>query len=271
MNRSTAALATALALALAAPSVRAEESAEPSAEALARGWFDQLFGASSTEVWSTEWAGGEIVFALARRWQDGRPETFLHLVSPRAYDEMNFLLRERDAGRLELLYYRTPKLFPAGRKAARVMPAVVPSPIERLPFVPGLPALAEIQPPQISDYAYARLPDQVVSNQPCRVIEARPNASGGLGFDLVRYSLAQESGVALETAWWLDGALVLRVTIEPGDVRDYEGRFLPTRRSVERRGSGTQVYELGQLMIDPPFPDQLFTTQNLKAGRFPLH
>ncbi|MBM4334383.1 MAG: outer membrane lipoprotein-sorting protein [Deltaproteobacteria bacterium] len=270
MNRSTAALATALALALAAPSVGAEEPAEPSAEALARGWFDQLFGASSIEAWSTEWAGGEIVFALARRWQDGRPETFVHLVSPRAYDELNFLLRDGDAGRLELLYYRTPKLWKAGAKAARVMPAVVPSPIDRLPFVPGLPALAEIQPPRISDYAYARLPDQVVANQPCRVIEARPRA-GDLGFDRVRYSLAQETGVSLETVWWLRETLVRRVTIAPGDVRDYSGRFLPTRRSVERPGSGTQVYELGQLMLDPPFPDQLFTTQNLKAGRFPSY
>lgn len=270
MSRSTAALATALALVAAAPSARAEEPAEPSAEAIARGWFDQLFGASSTEVWSTEWSGGEIVFALARRWQDGRPETFLHLVSPRAYDELNFLLRDRDASRLELLYYRTPKLWKAGAKAARVMPAVVPSPIGRLPFAPGLPTLAEIQPPQITDYAFTRLPDQIVANAPCRVIEARPHAAG-LGFDRVRYSLAQETGVALETAWWLGEALVRRIAVAPGDVRDYSGRFLPTRRSVERPGSGTQVYELGQLMLDPPFPDQLFTTQNLKAGRFPSY
>jgi hypothetical protein len=54
-------------------------------------------------------------------------------------------------------------------------------------------------------------------------------------------------------------------------VRDYEGRFLPTRRSVERPGSDTQVFSLIRLMLDPVLPDQLFTTQNLKLGRFPSY
>ena len=270
MANSTWALLVTLALAAPPAPVRAESAAEPTPEALAQAWFDQLFGGNAIEYWTTEWAGGELVFAVARRWQAGRPEVFVHLLAPRAYAELNLLLRDRAEGRLELLYYRTPKLFPAGAKAARVMPASMPTPLERLPFADGLPALADIAPARASDYAFTRLPDTRVANQLCRVIEGRPHATD-LGFDRIRLSLAHETGVALETAWLLGEKLVRRVEVEPSAVRDYEGRFLPTRRSVERAGTDTQVFALARLMLDPVLPDQLFTTQNLKLGRFPSY
>ncbi len=270
MSGSARALAVASILALLSAPVRAEDAPEPAPEALAQAWFDQLFGANTIEVWTTDWAGGQIVFAIARRWQGGRPEMFFHVLAPRAWDELNFLLRDREKGALELLYYRSPKMFRAGAKAARVMLARVPTPLERLPFASGLPTISDLQPPIASEYTFARLPNARVAKQACRVIEGRPH-SANLGFDRVRYSLAQETGVALETVWMLGDRLVRRVAIDPSAVRDNDGRFLPTRRSVELPGSGTQVYTLSQLMLDPPFPDQLFTTQNLKAGRFPSY
>jgi len=270
MARSTRGLLIALALVAQSATVRAQGAGEPAPEALAQAWFDQLHGGNAIEFWTTEWAGGEIVFGVARRWQAGRPEVFVHLFAPRVYDELNFLLRERADARNELLYYRTPKLFPGGAKAARVMPTVVPDPLERLPIAEGLPAIVDIEPSRASDYSFTRLPDARVANRPCRVIEGRPRASD-LGFDLVRFSLASETGVALETAWLKAGELVRRVEVEPDAVRDYDGRFLPTRRSVERPGNSAQVFVLSTLMLDPPMPDQLFTTQNLKLGRFPSY
>ena len=265
-----AALALVAATTTAGAQGGAETAAEPAPEALAQAWFDQLHGGNAVGVWSTEWAGGEIVFGVARRWQDGRPEVFLHIFKPRVYEELNFLLRERSEARLELLYYRTPKLFPFGSKAARVMPATVPPPLERLPTAEGLPALVDIAPTRASDYTFTRLPDARVANRPCRVIEGRPRAAD-LGFDVVRYSLASETGVALETVWLKAGELVRRVDVDPGAVRDYDGRFLPTRTSVERPGTSTQVFSLSALRLDPPLPDQLFTTQNLKLGHFPSY
>ena len=270
MARSTVTWLAALAILATTPLARAESAAEPAPEALAQAWFDQLHGGNAVGVWTTEWAGGEIVFGVARRWQDGRPEVFVRIFKPRVYDELNFLLRERSNARLELLYYRTPKLFPAGSKAARVMPATVPPPLERLPIAEGLPALVDIAPARASDYTFTRLPDARVANRPCRVIEGRPRAAD-LGFDVVRYSLANETGVALETAWLKGGELVRRVDVDPAAVREYEGRFLPTRTSVERPGASTQVFSLSALRLDPPLPDQLFTTQNLKLGHFPSY
>ncbi len=277
MARSSAAWLAALAFLAATPLARAESVpepvsepavAEPAPEALAQAWFDQLHGGASAGVWRTEWAGGEIVFGVARRWEDARPEVFVHIFTPRVYDELNFLLREREDARVELLYYRTPKLFPGGRKTARVMPTSVPAPLERLPFAEGLPAVGDVLPSRAADYTFPRLPDARLANRAGRVIEGRPKAAD-LGFDVVRFTLARESGVALETAWFKSGELARRVVVEPADVRDFEGRMLPTRISVERPANDTQVFSISPLRIDPVFPDLQFTTQNLKLGRFP--
>ena len=85
-------------------------------------------------------------------------------------------------------------------------------------------------------------------------------------------SLATETDVALETAWLQAGELVRRV--ERGPRRrcsDYDGRMLPVAH--ERRAAGKRHAESSSstLRIDPALPDQLFTTQNLKLGRFPSY
>ncbi len=270
MASSTWAIAVALALAALPAPARAADTAEPAPEALAQAWFDQLFGGNAIEYWTTDWAGGELDFAVARRWLAGRPEEFVHIFAPHEYAELNLLLREHRDGRLELLYYRTPRLFPADAKVARIMPASVPPPLDRLPFAAGLPAVSDVVPMRASDYAFTRLADTRVAGQPCRVIEGRPHATD-LGFDRIRFSLAHETGVALESSWLVGEKLVRRIAIDPANVRDYEGRFLPTRRSVERPGNAAQVYTLRRLMLDPVLPDQLFTTQNLKLGRIPSY
>jgi hypothetical protein len=249
---------------------RAEGETEPPPEALAQAWFDQLWGADAVELWTTDWSGQSLSYGVARHWQAGRPEVFVSVLAPHTYVELNFLLRERDDARLEILYYRTPKLFPLGRKAARVMPVGTTTPLERLPFAPGMPAISEIRPVRAADYTFTRLPDEIVAKQPCRVIEARPRATD-LGFDRVVYSLARETGVALETRWFDRGKPLRRVTTRPSEVRDESGRFLPARLTVDHVGLETQQFVLKRLMLDPVFPDKQFTTQNLKMGRFPSY
>ena len=77
--------------------------------------------------------------------------------------------------------------------------------------------------------------------------------------------------MALETTWFKADEIVRRVAVDPADVRDYDGRFLPTRRTVERPGNSAQIFSLSSLRLDPPLPDQLFTTQNLELGHFPSY
>ncbi len=243
---------------------------EPSAEALAQAWFDQLHGGNSVAIWTSEWAGTEFVLGIARRWQEGRPEVFVHVFAPRVYDELNFLVREREEQRIELLYFRTPKLFRGGQKAARVATTRLPDPLERLPFAEGMPAVVDVVPLRAADYTFTRLPDTRFANLPCRVIEGKPRATD-LGFDRVRLTLASESGVAIETTWFQSGEIVRRADVDPADVRDYDGRALPSRITVERPGNSAQIFSVRSLRLDPPLPDQLFTTQNLRLGHFPSY
>ena len=77
--------------------------------------------------------------------------------------------------------------------------------------------------------------------------------------------------MALETTWFKADEIVRRVAVDPADVRDYDGRFLPTRRTVERPGNSAQIFSQSSLRLDPPLPDQLFATQNLKLGHFPSY
>jgi hypothetical protein len=255
---------------LAAAGARAEGEPEPAPEALAQAWFDQRWGGDAVELWTTEWSGQSLSYGVARHWEAGRPQVFVAILAPHTYVELNFLLREREDASLEVLYYRTPKLFPLGRKTARVMPIAHPTPLERLPFAPGLPAISEVEPVRASDYAFTRLPDATVAKQPCRLIAGRPHATD-LGFERVVYALSRETGVALETTWFAKDKAVRRVTTLPSDVRDEDGRFLPVRRTVDVLGLETQHFVRTRLMLDPVFPDRQFTTQNLKTGRFPSY
>lgn len=243
---------------------------EPGAEALAEAWLSQRFGGDAVEIWRTEWAARELVYGVARRWQTAHPEVVVRVLKPHQYTEVGFLVRERSDARTEVLYYRSPKLFPAGKKAARVMPFSKPDPLERLPFAPGLPALSLVWPGRTADYTFTRLPDADVAGQPCRRIEGRPRAADP-GFDVFVAALSRETGVALDTQWLRKGNLVRRVTTAPEDVKDYDGRLVPTRLLVEVPGNESQEYRLEKLMIDAVLPDPFFATQNLKTGRFPSY
>lgn len=243
---------------------------EPTPESLAQAWFDQLFGGDIVQYWRTEWAGGTLDYGVARRWQAGRPEIFVHIIAPRAYAELNFLLRERDDQRVEILYYRTPELFPGGRKTARVMPVAKPDPLERLPFAPGLPAIVELLPSSADEYTWKRLADVRTKTADCRLIEGA-SRKPDLGFDRIVLALDRKTGVALDTRWYLGANLVRHVTSATSDVRDEGGRILPRRHSVGLPGAETQNFVSIRLMLDPVFPEQQFTTQNLKTGRFPTY
>jgi hypothetical protein len=261
----------ALALALAVPARAAETAAEPSAEALAAAWFEQRFGENAVEVWSTDWAAQTLIYGVARRWTAGNAEVLLRVLKPHQYEELGFLMRRvAEDSRLQVVYYRTPKLFPGGRKAARVMPIAKPDLIERLPFVAGLPVIGTVYPARVEDFTFQRLPDQDVSGQPCRRIEGRMKSPEET-WDSFVAALSRDSGVALDTQWQRRGKLVRRVSTAPEDVKDFDGRAMPARIVVEIPGQESQEFRLLRLRIDPAMPDQLFDDSNLKTGRFPSY
>ena len=260
-----------LALALALPAAAQDAAPEPSAEALAAAWFEQRFGENAVEVWSTTWAAQTLVYGVARRWTAGKPEVLLRILKPHQYEELGFLMRRVSSDdRLQIVYYRTPKLFPGGRKAARVMTIAKPDLIERLPFVAGLPVIGTVYPAKVEDFVFERRPDQEISGQPCRVIAGRLKKPEET-WDSFVASLSRKSGVALDTQWLRRGKLVRRVIAAPEDVKDFDGHALADRVVVEIPGQDNQEFKLLNLRIDPAMPDQLFADSNLKTGRFPSY
>jgi hypothetical protein len=265
------ALLLALALTLGVSLAPRAAGDEPSAAELFSAWQSQLFGASSVETWRGDWQGQELVIGVARRWTDGVPQVLLHVFEPHNYDTLGFLLHQRDGGATPVIeYYRSPRIFPPGPRIGRVVELVLPSAIERLPYMPGLPALVDLWPSRAEDFAHVRLPDVEISHVPCRVIESRPRDASG-NYDRVVTSLARDSGVALDTTWFRGERIARRVTVAPADVERSGGRALPKRRVVDADGSEAQVLERKVVNLEPVFPDQLFTSSNLRAGRFPSY
>jgi hypothetical protein len=263
-------IALLLILALAGSARAVEDGAEPTAEALASAWLQQRFGGDAIEIWSTTWAAQELVYGVARRWNGAKPEVLLRVLKPYQWEELGFLMRERADGGAQIVYYRSPKLFPAGKKAARVMPIAKPDLIERLPFAPGLPVISTVFPSRVEDFTFTRLPDAEVFGQPCRVVEGRLKQPQET-FDSFVALLSRESGVALDTQWRRKDKLVRRVTAAPEDVKDWGDRKLPSRFVVEIPGQSNQEFRLVSFRTDIALPDQLFKDSNLKTGRFPSY
>jgi outer membrane lipoprotein-sorting protein len=161
-------------------------------------------------------------------------------------------------------------MFPPSRKTGRTLDAVVASWIERLPFVAGLPALADVWPQQLSDYTYARLPDETLEKVKCQVIESRPKRPDG-GFDRIVTLLTPDSHVALETRW-LRGDKVVRLDrVADTDIDTSQGRPVVVRHEIVQGSDAAQIVYVGRFSLDPVLPDQLFTTSNLRIGRFPSY
>jgi hypothetical protein len=269
------ALASVAAIALLALRAAADEP-EPAAAELARRAAAQAFGGDAVEVWKSEWNDEELVFGVARRHDAGKLQLFVRVLAPHKYEPLSFLLLPGSDGGPIIEYYLSPRLFgpdrPFGpdRRVGRTLELQVASAVERLPFAPGLPALAELWPPRAEGASLARLADESSDGTPCRVLERRLREPDG-PYDRVVTLLARDSNVALESRFFLGDKLVRRVVVAAKDVDRSGERAVVRRRVVEEPGEADQVLSLERFSPDPVFPDQLFTSQNLRTGRFPSY
>jgi hypothetical protein len=243
---------------------------EPDAAALAAQASERAFGGNAVEVWKSEWQNLSLSYGVARHWTGGKVEVFVRVFEPHKYDPLSFLLKEREDGAPGIEYFRSPKLFGMDAKSGRMLDVVLASPLERLPFAPGLPALVDIWPPRASDFQLARLPDRESDGKPCRVLEQRLLHGAG-DYDRIVTLLARDSGLALETQYLRGERLVRRVTVLASDIEQSDDRPIVRRRTVERPGEADQIFTLENVNLDPVLPDQLFTSSNLRAGRFPSY
>jgi hypothetical protein len=263
------ALASAAAIALFALCALASEP-EPTAAELAQRAAAQAFGGDALEIWKSDWNDEQLVFGVARRHQAGKLQVFVRVLAPHKYEPLGFLLQPGSDGGPIVQYFRSPRLFPPDRRTGRTLEVQVASAIERLPFVPGLPALADLWPPRADGASLARLPDESADGIPCRVLERRLREPDG-AYDRVVTLLARDSDLALESRFYLGDKLVRRVAVAAKDVDRSGERPVARRRVVEEPGDADQVLSLERFSPDPVLPDQLFTSQNLRTGRFPSY
>jgi len=249
----------------------AEPAAEPSAAQLAEAAFQQRFGGNVVEVWKTDWDGLELQLGIARRWEGNAPQVVLRVLDPHKYRTLSFLMKPRKNDTPSVSYYRSKEMFTPSRKTGRTLDVVVASWIERLPFIQGLPSLADVWPEAISDFTYKRLPDETIEDVKCRVLESVPKRKDA-AYDRIVTLLTPDSNVALEKRW-LRGEKVVRTDrVAPKDIDTSQGRPIALRHEIVQSGGGAaQIIVVGRFSLDPVLPDQLFTTQNLRIGRFPSY
>ena len=259
-----------LSLALCLAGRAAAVGAEPDAAELAKRAVAAAFGTDAVEVWKSDWQGQELSFGVARRHENGKLELYVRVFAPHKYDPLGFLIAAHKDGLPGVLYYRSPRVFPPSPLTGRTLEVETASALEPLPFAPGLPSLVDLWPPRAQDVTVARLADDASDGTPCRALESRLETKDG-AYDRIVSLLAKDSDLALETRYYRGDKLVRKVTIAAADVDTSGGHAIARKRVVEKTGEPPQVLSLERFSLDPVFPDQLFTSLNLRAGRFPSY
>jgi hypothetical protein len=257
----------------AAPLTDAAAS-DPAAEALASRWYDQLLGFDALEAYAATSGTERLGFSIARKWYDGRIRMVMKVEEPRAIDELAFLLYQNPDRADDYFVYLTPQLFDAGAvematgPGGKVRRLQMPGLDYEVPMTGGGFPIGELRGFLPGELSWRRLPDEVVFQERCAVIEGRP-ARHGFRFDRLQLALSERTGVSLRSLYFQKGEVVRTVLARPRDVGERQGRFLPIRRQI--MGKGTREFELvlRNLVIDPALPDRLFTTHRLRYQRFP--
>jgi hypothetical protein len=241
---------------------------DPAARRLAEAWFDQLLGFDALEAYEVPFESIRISFVIARRWTGDTVRILIDVVEPKVMDEIAALFLQNQERGDDFFVYMTPQIpNPAERRVRRFL---APRLDFSMPFGGIAVPIGEVRPFLRGELdGFRRLPDEVVSGEPCRVVEADV-VNERFQFDRLRLALSDRTGVALETRYVKGDRIVRRILVDPGDVESQGGRMLPTRRRIEtsvKRGGLDLV--LRNLMIDPVLPDRLFTSHSLRYQRFP--
>jgi hypothetical protein len=233
---------------------------DPEAAALVERWYEQLLGFNALEAYEAGTGHLRVTFAVARKWEQGLARIVIKVQEPSALSDLAVLILQNRARSDDFFVY-----LDFMRKVRRMRAPEFEFPISvgggRLPY-------AEFRPFLHDELVHRRLPDEVVSGEPCRVVESRPVAQG-FEFDRLEHALSGRTGVALRTRYFAHGRELSRIEVSPDDVEEHDGRFLPARRRIRIVGARPYDLVLQNLMIDPALPDRLFTSHAIRFQKFP--
>jgi hypothetical protein len=249
-------VSTLLAAVLAACPAGSAENAADAADA----WFQQLYGFDALEAYESRTSSRRLQFVVARRWRDDRAEVVIDMRAPRSLHKVAFLFLQNRERSDDFFVY-----WPPLRRVLRITAAQLASGL--LPTGAFL-TLGDLRPFLSGELEHAPLPDTEIEGESCWGVESRP-AGRRLGFDRMVLSISRRTGVALRTIVYRDGRELRRISVSPEEVHLYDDRYLPRRRTIELPDGDKAELLLRNLMINPPFPDQLFSEQSLRTQRFP--
>ena len=236
---------------------------DPEAERTVRESLAQSQGVDALEAWEMNGLSQSFRFAIARKWTGERVKVLAYVLSPDLLRGAAYVGHLRPHALVET-WFREPEAN-GGPDDGRVRrgrgrggPAAVVIAGEVV-----LPTLPE-------NYAFRRLPDQILEGDACSVIEGRLlHERRRRGFDRVVFWISQQNGVTRRKVYYRAGRELRRVSVAERDVREMDGRPFAVRRVVRLDDGTLAELVLHNAVLDVELPDRLFTEQTLRLRRFP--
>ena len=133
-------------------------------------------------------------------------------------------------------------------------------------------SVEDIIPRELDDAAYRRVPDTVLEDTPCYVIEATPTAESGSGYSKFWIYVEGTHFVPLKTRYWDDAGVEVKVlTADPTSIREIGGIWLPVSLTMRHLLHETYTrLKVDWLAPNPDLPKKFFTQRQLEQGSLRL-
>ncbi len=133
-------------------------------------------------------------------------------------------------------------------------------------------SVEDIIPRELGDAAYRRVPDVVLGDTPCYVVEAIPTAESESGYSKFWIYVEGTHFVPLKTRYWDEAGVEVKVlTADPASIRKIEDIWLPVRATMRHLLHETYTrLEIGWLSPNPDLPTKFFTQRQLEQGSLRL-
>jgi hypothetical protein len=125
----------------------------------------------------------------------------------------------------------------------------------------------DVVPREIEEADYQRLPDEVLDERPCHVVEIVPKGQVDSEYSRFRSWIDLERWVALKTVYWdTAGVQVKELRSPSAEVRAFDGVWVPMRTEMRNVPKETfTILTIDELVPNPKVPDGEFDPRKLES------
>ncbi len=130
----------------------------------------------------------------------------------------------------------------------------------------------DIVPRELDDAEYARVPDELVEETPCYVVQATPTAEADSDYSRFWLYVEKEHYVPLRIRYWDSGGVEIKEMRSPIEsIREFEGIWLPVESTMRQLLDDTYTtIKVDLLVPDPEIPKKYFTQRQLESTKLRL-